>query len=254
MAEKKNTTSITKRIIKKLWREPKVHLLIWTGMSLGGLAIILAFLTGVNLVTLHTWFNLLLASLGEHPVWIFLAIAILPAFPIPVSPLFILAGVTLGPTIGTPATVAIATAAMLTNTAGTYWLAATIGHGPVQRLFHWLEIKPPVFSRNDAYKITLLLKITPGVPFFLQNLILGFLRVPFRGVMLISCTIGTLSVVGFVVSAGAIFQGKTGAAIAGLSLLVAAALFTTYLRKRSEKSQEPSRTGQPNRTDLGNIA
>lgn len=225
--------SVTKRILAKLWQEPKFHFLVWAGMVLGTLILLTAYLTGTNTVILHGWFNTFLTSLGEHPSWIFLAIAILPAFPVPASPLFILAGVTLGPTIGTPATVALATVAMLANTAGTYWCAATVGHRHVQKLFHWLEIELPVFSRADAYKITLILKITPGVPFFLQNLTLGFLRVPFRGVMLIASTLGTLSVVGFVVSAGAIFQGKTGIAIAGISILIAAAILTTILRKHN---------------------
>jgi uncharacterized membrane protein YdjX (TVP38/TMEM64 family) len=87
-------------------------------------------------------------------------------------------------------------------------------------------------DRRNLLKLTLLLRITPGVPLVIQNYTLGLLAVPFVPYLLISVPINGLFVTGFVLTGGAIFEGSLGAAIAGISLLIAASIALKMIRRR----------------------
>jgi uncharacterized membrane protein YdjX (TVP38/TMEM64 family) len=79
---------------------------------------------------------------------------------------------------------------------------------------------------------TLVFRITPGIPFFLQNYVLGLARVPFRTYFIVSLLAQTAWTFGFVISGGAIFEGNFGLAITGCCLLTVATLITQSVRKR----------------------
>jgi hypothetical protein len=61
---------------------------------------------------------------------------------------------------------------------------------------------------------------------------LGLLAVPFASYLLISVPINGLFVTGFVLTGGAIFEGSLGAAIAGVSILIAASIAVKMIRRR----------------------
>lgn len=165
----------------------------------------------------------------SNPVALFAAIAILPGLGFPASPLLILAGAVWGSTFGS---CLIAIAATALNMMWTYAAAA----GPARRLVarilgtrwdRWRDM-----DRRNLLKLTLLLRITPGVPLVIQNYTLGLLAVPFLSYLLISVPINGLFVTGFVLTGGAIFEGSLGAAIAGLSILIAASIAVKMIRRR----------------------
>jgi len=224
--------SLVKRTLLKLWEEPKFRLLLAAGSVLAMALFVAAWQSGVTMSQLHGWFDTLLELLAEHPAWLLLAIAILPALPIPVSPMLILAGIVFIPKFGAPAACTITFAAMLVNLIWTYWLAATVGRNLVEKLFAFLEIRIPKLSEGDAYRLVLVMRVTPGFPFFVQNLLLGFLHIPFRAYVLISSILIALWTVAWMVSAGALFSGKSGIAIAGISLLVVISIITGVIRKK----------------------
>jgi uncharacterized membrane protein YdjX (TVP38/TMEM64 family) len=170
-----------------------------------------------------------LAWCRSHPIALFAAIAILPGFGFPASPLLILAGAVWGSDLGA---CFIAIAATALNMAWTYAAAA----GPARRLVarilgsrwdRWRNM-----DRRNLLKLTLLLRITPGLPLVVQNYTLGLLAVPFVPYLLISIPINGLFVTGFVLTGGAIFEGSLGAAIAGLSILIAASFAVKIVRRR----------------------
>lgn len=165
----------------------------------------------------------------SHPIYLFAAIAILPGLGFPASPLLILAGAVWGSDLGS---CFIAIAATALNMTWTYAAAA----GPARRLIsrilgsrwdRWRDM-----DRRNLLKLTLLLRITPGVPLVIQNYTLGLLAVPFVSYLLISVPINGLFVTGFVLTGGAIFEGSLGAAIAGISLLIAASIALKMIRRR----------------------
>jgi uncharacterized membrane protein YdjX (TVP38/TMEM64 family) len=165
----------------------------------------------------------------SNPVALFAAIAILPGLGFPASPLLILAGAVWGSDLGS---CFIAIAATALNMTWTYAAAA----GPARRIIarllgtrwdRWRDM-----DRRNLLKLTLLLRITPGVPLVIQNYTLGLLAVPFVPYLLISVPINGLFVTGFVLTGGAIFEGSLGAAIAGVSILIAASIAVKMIRRR----------------------
>ena len=165
----------------------------------------------------------------SNPIALFAAIAILPGFGFPASPLLILAGAVWGSDLGS---CFIAIAATALNMTWTYAAAA----GPARRLIsgilgsRWDKWRD--MDRRNLLKLTLLLRITPGVPLVIQNYTLGLLAVPFVPYLLISIPINGLFVTGFVLTGGAIFEGQIGVLILGISILIAAAIALKMIRRR----------------------
>jgi len=162
-----------------------------------------------------------------NPIALFFTIAVLPGFGFPASPLLILAGVVWG---STWQTCAIALAAVALNMSWTHLLAAGPARSVVIRLLgdrwqKWKNIHP-----DNLRRFTVLLRITPGIPFFLQNYLLGLLGVPFLTYILISIPLNGIFVVGFVLTGGAIFEGNIGMIAAGFAILAAAGLGLKLLR------------------------
>ena len=179
--------------------------------------------------------SLLLNWCRENPAWLFLAIAILPGFACPASPLLILAGVVWG---STASSCALAVSAILLNIAWTHSLSA----GPCRRIIsrilgeRWERWQS--MPRTNLWKLALMLRLTPGVPLFVQNYTLGLLGVPILHSLAIALPISGLYASGFVLTGGAIFKGHIGLVIAGVSLLAAASIGINLARKHFIKDGE----------------
>ncbi|QTN32159.1 VTT domain-containing protein [Akkermansiaceae bacterium] len=170
-----------------------------------------------------------------HPAFLFLAIVLLPGFGFPASPLIVLAGVVWG---STWQTCAITIAAVALNMAWTHFLAAGPARAIVIRLLgerwqRWKNIHP-----DNLRRLTILFRITPGIPFFIQNYVLGLLGVPFLTYISISVPLNGIFVIGFVLTGGAIFEGDLGMVAAGISILIAAALGLGFLRSKLKASRK----------------
>jgi len=164
-----------------------------------------------------------------NPTILFIAIIILPGFAFPVAPLLILAGVVWG---SNPLSCSIALTAVLLNIAWSHLLAAGPARGYITALLgkrweRWKNIPP-----TDHWRLTCLLRVTPGVPLFVQNYLIGMLGIPLRFSLAVAVPITGLYACGFVLTGGAIFEGRIGLLIVGLSLLVAAGLALKTLHRR----------------------
>jgi uncharacterized membrane protein YdjX (TVP38/TMEM64 family) len=164
-----------------------------------------------------------------HPVLLFLAIALLPGMGFPASPLLIAAGVAWG---GGLRACSLAISAIAINMSWTYFLATGIGKPLLLRLFGKRLQKWDAPQGKNLYLITAALRLTPGIPFFLQNYALGIMGIPFRPYILISLPLNAIYVIGFVVSGGAILSGSIAHALAGLGLILLVTLLLRYLRSR----------------------
>ncbi|MCW1885179.1 VTT domain-containing protein [Luteolibacter flavescens] len=175
----------------------------------------------------------LVADYGSQYPWVlFVALVILPGLGFPAGVLLLLAGVVWG---SQPSTCLLALAGILLNVTWTHCLAAGLARrrivrwmGP--RLQPWLDL-----PRTDLMKVAWLLRVTPGVPLFLQNYALGALGVPLRLSLLTALPIVALYTCGFVLTGGAIFDGRLGLAISGVALLAAAAIAMRLIRSRQAK-------------------
>jgi uncharacterized membrane protein YdjX (TVP38/TMEM64 family) len=180
-------------------------------------------------------FDLLLTWCRENPAWLFLAIAILPGFAFPSSPLLMLAGIVWGCNLRACAFVI---SALVLNIIWTHLLSA----GPCRKIIarilgeRWQRWQS--MPRANLWKLALMLRITPGVPLFIQNYTLGLLGVPLLYSLAIAFPISWIYVGGFVLTGGAIFKGQIGLVIAGVSLLAAASIGINLARKRLFKDEE----------------
>ena len=169
-----------------------------------------------------------------HPVLLFLAIAILPGMGFPASPLLIAAGVAWG---GGLRACSLAISASAINMTWTYFLATGIGKPLLLRLFGKRLQKWEAPQGKNLYLITAALRLTPGIPFFLQNYALGIMGIPFRPYILMSIPLSGIYMIGFVVSGGAILSGNIAQALAGMGLILLVTLLLRFIRSRSRASK-----------------
>ncbi len=173
--------------------------------------------------------DLVLQWLREHPALLFAAIAILPGFAIPSSPLLILAGIVWGPT---PTGCALALAAVGLNICWTHLLAA----GPARKLLTRLigdrleRIHPPATANH--WKIVCALRLPPGIPLFVQNYGIGLLGAPLRLSLALAIPTTGVHVCGFVLTGGAILEGRIALLLLGITLLILATIIIHLLRSK----------------------
>lgn len=184
------------------------------------------------------WIDLLelgRAFLEDHPWALIAALATLPGIGFPISPIFVLFGVVLAPRYGMPMTVAIAIAAQTVCTTWTYALAA----GPLREILkryisQHREI--PTMSDRNTLRLGLILRLTPGIPYAIQNVVLGIMGMRLRPYLLVSIPTTGMWTIGFVVTGGAIFEGQAGLAIMGIALLIVLILVTRMFAKKNTEN------------------
>ena len=174
--------------------------------------------------------------LEHHPAYLFWAIVFLPGLPIPTSALLFTAGVVWRehPVMAS----LLCLLAMALNLAWTYWLAAGPARRIVEKLLAATSFRIPDLPRGDHLKLILILKLTPGIPFFVQNYLCGFLRAPFLLYLPISILCNGIIGTGVVLSGVGLADGKLMPALTGISLIVVGVVFTHLVRGWLAKRKE----------------
>ena len=170
--------------------------------------------------------------LEENPWALFVVMATLPGLGFPSSATLMLFGVVMAPHYGMPAAVALAIAAQSLCSIWTYGLAA----GPLKRLLRRYlqrERALPEMSKYNAVRLGLILRLTPGIPYALQNIILGIIGMRFRDYLLVSIPTTSLWTACFVITGGAIFKGQLGWAITGIVILIVVILATRMWSRKN---------------------
>ncbi len=182
--------------------------------------------------------------MAQRPLLFFLAIVILPAFPIPLSPLLLMAGAVFEPRFGLLGASAVTILALALNMAWSYWAAAGPARNLVQFLLKRFSTNIPSLPPGQALQLLLILRMTPGIPFFLHNLVLGFLRVPFASYLIISTLIIGSIAVGWIISGGALMDGRVGMALLGVGIILMVAFATRIIggRIRRRRKARPDGT------------
>jgi uncharacterized membrane protein YdjX (TVP38/TMEM64 family) len=189
---------------------------------------LVAWRLGVDLATLKWIWKVSEGYLTEHPWALFAALVILPGLPIPTSALLLLAGVVWReqPLMAC----SLSSLALALNLTWTYWLAAGVARRWVEILLKAVSIDIPELPRGDHLKLILVLKLTPGIPLFLQNYLLGFLRAPFRLYLMISMLGNGLFGTGLVLSGAGLSDGRLMPVLTGVSLIVVGIVLTHLIR------------------------
>lgn len=165
------------------------------------------------------------------PVPFFAALAVLPAFGAPVAP-FYLAG---GAAFSLPVAIGGSLMGLTLNLAFSYVLARWLLHPVVERIVVRFGYKIPVVRPEDRIAVTLLVRITPGPPFFVQSYLLGLAGVPFGTYMLVSTPVCALMATAVIVFGDSLTTGSAGQIAFGVMLIVAALLIVRLARRMMQR-------------------
>ncbi len=184
------------------------------------------------LAVLHVWIDRGLVILQEAGPWAFFAaMAVLPAACVPMLAFSLTAGPAFGERMGMGAVVAAGLAATTVNLALTYWLANRALRPWLSALIARLGHKVPRVEAADMTDLIVIVRVTPGVPFFLQNYILGLADAPLGRYLAISCVIAWPYTAAFTVFGDALLHGRGRVALVAVSLFLALAAAAHLLRR-----------------------
>lgn len=199
-------------------------------MALGAAAVLVAWKLGVDLEMLKWWWSEAEGFLMERPWCLFAGLVFLPGLPVPTSALMLLAG-----TVWRDRPVmacALCVLALALNMCWTYWLAAFPGRKLVEKVLETGSIRVPELPKGNHLRLTLVLRLTPGIPMFMQNYLLGFFRVPFFLYLPVSLGCSGLVCCGVVLSGAGVASGNLMPVISGVGLIVAGVVVVQMLRKK----------------------
>ena len=155
----------------------------------GGVLVLVALLAGVLVlrgVDLKALVVQGMALIGSAGPWVFFsAMAVLPAVGFPLLAFALPAGPAFGEQLGLGCVLAAYGVAIAINLALTYWLAGRA----LRPLVEWFVVRfgyqIPQLAKDEHVEVTLLVRITPGPPFFVQSYLLGLGKVAFPTYMVV---------------------------------------------------------------------
>lgn len=152
-------------------------------------------------------------------------------FILPAVPVF-------GPQIGTPNAVLAALVALTVNYCLTYALARRGLRPLLQWLVARLGYKLPEVDSGDATDLIVLLRVTPGVPFFVQNYMAGLANMPFGRYFVVSAIIAWPLNTAFLLFGDALLHGKGKVALLSICAILALTAALHLVRKHFERRKK----------------
>jgi len=186
-------------------------------------------LTGVDV---RAWLEQGMAVVRETGATVFfVAMALTPAVGMPATVFTLTAGPVFGPKLGMPLVVILCVGAIMINVALTHFLARRALRPLLEKLLARLGYKLPQVPPEDMTDLAIIVRVTPGSPFPVQNYLLGLANVPFGRNLLVAFVVQVIYTPAFVLFGDALLHGKGKVAMIAIGLLVAAAAGTHLLRK-----------------------
>ena len=185
------------------------------------------------------FWNTFSGFLVANGLLLFLAIVVLPALILPVSPLLALAGVW-GESHGVLIASICGSFALTANCCCTYWAARIFGLKVINK-FIFLFRKKPISIPEDVKESnflvwSLVMRLTPGIPFIFTNIILGALKMPFQSYILISVPILTLSSFGYIYATAGIISGNFVNFGGGIAIILGFFIVGRFILKRRKNA------------------
>ena len=174
---------------------------------------------------------------GAGPVVFFLSMAILPAVGAPQMAFSLTAGSLFGAQLGMGVVVLLALLAMFFNMALSYWMASRVLRPVLEALLGRLGYKIPQVQQGDETGLIVLLRVTPGIPFPVQNYLLGLARANFGRYLLLSILLQGPLNTAFIVFGDALLHGKGQMVFYGVSAIVVLMVGTHLVRKHYSRKK-----------------
>lgn len=196
------------------------------GAALIGVAVLKGF-------PVKAWMNDLFAWLrGLGPLAFFACMVLLPIFGFPMIFFSLSAGPIFAPQFGVPLVLALVGVAIAANVSLTYWLARYGIRPTLERLVRRMGYVPPSVQPEDELGLAVLVRVTPGPPFFVQSYLLGLAEVRFPIYLAVSWGVAMSYAAGLIYFGEALLQGKAKGIVIAVSILVAVSLGIKLVRRR----------------------
>jgi len=175
-------------------------------------------------------------ELEGRPVLLYLLIVIVPAFPIPQSPLLVLAGMVFGSRFGVIPGSALAASALGINILWCYFLCSGPLRGVAQWFLQKLGYRLPVLPAGKAMAFSFLIRVTPVIPLSAQNYILGLLNVPLGTYLVASWSTQMPIAFAIALTGGAILEGNVIWIVAAITIFLLVTFLLRQMRSRLRES------------------
>ena len=174
------------------------------------------------------------------PLPYFAALIVLPGLGVPSTVFTLSAGPLFAAKYGIVPVIIGVILGMGLNLMLSYWLAYKALRPWFERLVARLGYKLPEVAPEDHVGLTVLVRVTPGSPFFAQNYLLGLAKVPFRIYVGISWPIVAAFSIAFVLFGDSLVNGKGKVVFLAVSLLIALTVGVHWLRRRFQRRKAVS--------------
>jgi len=169
------------------------------------------------------------------PAVFFVAMALLPAVGFPLLAFTLAAGPVFGPVLGPGWVIGWSLLAVAANLLLTYWLTNRALRPLITRLLDYFEVRLPQSAAGGAWQTTLIVRLTPGPPFWIQSYLLGLIRVPLVPYLVVSTLLMAGYIVALVCGGEALIEGNGGLAFMAAGVLVVTVSVLQLLRQRTAR-------------------
>jgi len=197
--------------------------------------LISAAVVSIGWPTLLAWVSTAFAALKQTPPALYFGtMALVCLFPIPISAFYIASGPLYG-TLTALAWIAVALAfnILISHAIASSWLRPLMARLLEARGFRVPEPR----EGSEELMLIVLVRITPGLPFFAQNLLLGLANVDRLRSLLISLPIQMVFAAGFVLLGRSAFDGSAGLAVTAIGLIGSASIAARFVHQRLRKGR-----------------
>lgn len=198
----------------------------------------LVVLREIGWARLMEWVDLFIAAIRDMGPWVFFGVmAVLPAFGAPLSIFSLAAGEAFAPRFTMPGVIALAMVAIAVNQALSYWLARYALRPVLGKLVARYGYQVPRVTKENALGLAIIVRNTPGPPYFMQSYLLGLGEVPFGLYMIVSWLSVLPWTAAFIMLGKAAREGHFGKIATGIGVLVIAVAAVQILRKKFAKRE-----------------
>jgi uncharacterized membrane protein YdjX (TVP38/TMEM64 family) len=169
------------------------------------------------------------------PAVFFAAMALLPAIGFPMMAFTLSAGPVFGSTLGPGWVITWSLLAVTVNLLLSYWLANRALRPLVSRLLTRFNYRLPENATGDGWQVTLITRLAPGAPYWVQSYLLGLIRVPLAPYLAVSLLVMAGYLVAIVLGGDALSQGNGRMMVAAVGLLVIFIAALQLMRKRAAR-------------------
>jgi uncharacterized membrane protein YdjX (TVP38/TMEM64 family) len=200
-------------------------------------------LGGIGWTCREAWWPLALEGWGwlwahlqnTHPAVFFSAFVILLAVGCPITMFYLVAPGLYGIWVS----FAYTSVALILNFALTFWIARSLFRPLLEAIVKRAGFEIPRLRDREYTQITIAMRVTPGIPFIMQNYILALAGVPFRTYMVISWVANLGWALALLSLGESIFQGEAGFGLFGVLLIIGLAIITKVVRDRYVSKRDP---------------